>query len=99
MLAEEVRTGKLGGICAVNTATFAVVDASSSSHSGKAHAGSQCELCGNMGLALPPPPLAEAHCLTGDLLLALAVPTAFSAVVTGLPFSRGPPDFFINRPA
>ena len=95
MLAEEVRTGKLGGICSVNTAASPAADTDSSTESGTAHAGSQCELCGTMGLVLPPLPLPEAHCPTGGLLLALEVPTAFSAAVTGLPFSRGPPAFLI----
>ena len=91
MLAKEVRTGKLGGICAVNTAAFVAADAARSTDSGAAQAGSHCELCGSLGLALLPLPFADVPRLASSAVLAFKVPAGFSAAVSGLPFSRGPP--------
>jgi hypothetical protein len=93
MLAEEVRTGKLGGICAVTTAAFATADAGGTADSGASHAGSHCELCGSLGLALPPLPLAEIPSVPGRVVLVYEAPDRFSEAVSGLPFSRGPPPF------
>jgi hypothetical protein len=94
MLAEEVRTGKLGGLCAISTAVFtAASDGGSSTDSGATHAGSHCELCGSMGMVLPPLPVADVACLPGSPVLAFEARTVFSAAVPGLPFSRGPPAF------
>jgi hypothetical protein len=93
MLAEEVRTGKLGGICAVNTAVFAATDAGGTADSGASHTASHCELCGSPGLALPPLPFAEMPSLPSRGVLLHQAPAMFSAAVAGLPFSRGPPAF------
>ena len=90
-LAEEVRTGKLCGLC---SAQSLVAGNPASGGDAALQAGSHCDWCSSAGLAPPP-------------LWALAVlPTAptghvaegkFSAdpaaSVTKLPFSRGPPLF------
>jgi len=88
MLAQDVQTGKLGGICSVNTA---------SSHAGgdatddDASTGLRCDLCGSLGLALPPLAVATASCFSGTVVAVADVPATTGAAVPGLPFSRGPP--------
>ncbi len=88
MLAQDVKTGKLGGICSVNTA---------SSHAGgdaaddDASTGLRCDLCGSLGLVLPPLPVAASPCFAGTAVAVADVPAAAGAAVPGLPFSRGPP--------
>ena len=83
MLAEEVRTGKLGGICLVNNA----VDASGDT----APAGSHCDLCGSLAFALPSfalQPLPSQPCQhVAGVLLSFDL----AARISGLPPSRGPP--------
>jgi hypothetical protein len=88
MLAEEVRTGKLGGICSVNTA----VAGDSDSGTGDApQSGSHCELCGALGLALLPLAFFAIPCFAGSQVASADFPAAASAAIPGLPFSRGPP--------
>lgn len=88
MLAEEVRTGKLGGLCSAKTA---LADDSGSGTSGALPAGSHCDWCGSMGFALPPLPVSAIPCFPGHQVAALDYPANVAATVTGLPFSRGPP--------
>lgn len=89
MLAEEVRTGQLGGICSLNNAAPA---SSADAGSGAVpQAGSHCELCGALGWALPPLAISVIPSFAGQQLAALYVPANPAAAVTGLPFSRGPP--------
>lgn len=88
MLAQDVQTGKLGGICSINTSSNAGGDASD----GDAGAtGLRCDLCASPGLVLPPLPLAATPCFSGTAVAASALPAAAGAAVPGLPFSRGPP--------
>lgn len=88
MLAQDVQTGKLGGICSVNTA---------SSHAGgdasddDASTGLRCDLCGSLGLVLPPLAVAAAPCFSGTVVAVADVPATTGAAVPGLPFGRGPP--------
>ena len=90
MLAEEVRTGKLGGICSVatnpagNSATPGAAD-------GEVLADLHCDWCGGSGVML-------AHWLApvlfpgfGDSAPLIAVAAVYPASTLGLPFSRGPP--------
>ena len=89
MLAKDVQTGKLGGICSVNTAS---ADAgSSSSDDGNAPTGLRCDLCGSLGLVLPPLPVVACAGFTGTAVAVADFPAAAGAAVPGLPFSRGPP--------
>ncbi|MES2954784.1 MAG: DUF2946 family protein [Pseudomonadota bacterium] len=84
MLAEDVRTGQLGGLC---SATVAGQPGSDDASSAKGH----CDLCGSAGLALLP--LAQsASCSAAVTAMALVFEDAVrSASSPGLPFSRGPP--------
>ena len=89
MLAQDVRTGKLGGLCSVNAASS---NAGSDSTDGEAaSAGPRCDLCGSTGLVLPPLPVADVSCFTGTDVALADIPATISAAVPGLPFSRGPP--------
>ncbi len=88
MLAQDVRTGKLGGICSVNTT---LASSSASSPDDAPQAASHCELCGVLGLALLPPAVSAIPSFAGSQLAAADFPAAASAAIPGLPFSRGPP--------
>lgn len=99
MLAQEVRTGKLGGICTVN-AVFqggaAAFDAGSEGNDGSGgsslgHAASHCALCGALGLAMPPLLVVAIGSFAGTQVVGFALPTPGAAAIPGLPFSRGPP--------
>ncbi len=88
MLAEEVRTGQLGGICHFN----AGADSHSDAGSGEApQAGAHCDLCGLLGWALPPLAVAAIPCFAGQQVAVVDFPADIATAVTGLPFSRGPP--------
>ncbi|MEO6321256.1 MAG: DUF2946 family protein [Polaromonas sp.] len=92
MLAEEVRTGQLGGICSLN----AVSGSSADSDSGDApQAGAHCDLCTSLGWALPPLAVAAIPCFAGQQVAAVDFPADVATAVPGLPFSRGPPALLI----
>ena len=85
-LAEEVRTGKLGGVCSVSTAM-----GGGGSSGDAAPAGSHCDSCGSLAFALPPfaaqaLPSKPSHHLAG-----VVFSFDLAALVEGLPPSRGPP--------
>ena len=91
MLAQEVRTGQLGGICSA-AAVWQGDDASSSNPDGApGQSASHCEMCGALGWALPPLALSVLPSFAGQQVAAQNVPAALAPAVTGLPFSRGPP--------
>ena len=89
MLAQDVRSGKLSGICSVNTASS---DAGIDSTDGNAASPSQhCDLCGSAGLVLPPLPVASVSCVTGTAVAMADIPATTGTGISGLPFSRAPP--------
>lgn len=89
MLAEEVRTGKLGGICSFNTAN---AGNSAAGDDSTPQTGSHCDWCSSVALA-PPPLLAAAMLSTapGNHVAVAASAAHLAASIAGLPFSRGPP--------
>ncbi len=91
MLAEEVRTGKLGGLCSAGavTAMAGALDGSGSDDSSST--ASHCELCGSLGLGLPPLQQAEVFPAAVTAMAAVFHDAVLSASSPGLPFSRGPP--------
>jgi hypothetical protein len=91
MLAQDVRTGKLGGICSVNTFDAASVDGSTPADGDAAQSGMRCDLCGSLALVLPALPEAAVPCFAGNQVATADFPAATSAAIPGLPFSRGPP--------
>ena len=92
MLAEEVRSGKLGGVCSISQALSGALDVG---HEGGAplQSGSHCDFCTSLALALPPLALTVTPCFAGHELIACYSLTNLATAVTGLPFSRGPPQF------
>ena len=88
MLAEEVRTGKLGGICSLNAASSVAAN----SGSGDAQqAGAHCEMCASLGWALAPLAVWTIPTFAGHRVAAADFPSHVAATIPGLPFSRGPP--------
>jgi len=83
MLAEEVRTGKLGGICLVNTASNVAGDA--------APAGSHCDMCGSFALVLPSFTAQTLPSQPSQQVAGIDLPFDLAARISGLPPSRGPP--------
>jgi hypothetical protein len=84
MLAEDVRTGQLGGLCSASGGGQPGGDDTSP-------ANGHCDLCGSAGLVLPP----LEHwggCLATVTAMAVVFDDAVrSASSPGLPFGRGPP--------
>ncbi|MDP2817909.1 MAG: DUF2946 family protein [Polaromonas sp.] len=83
MLAEDVRTGQLGGLC---SATGAGQPGSEDASSANGH----CDLCGSTGLALLP--LEQTGICHAAAAMAVVFQDALRSTSSpGLPFSRGPP--------
>lgn len=90
LLAEEVRTGKLGGICSAGPVSTGKLDAGS----GEAlPAASHCDWCSSVALVLPPLPVCAIPSFPGFQVVSVAFPADLAASIIGLPFSRGPPRF------
>jgi hypothetical protein len=86
VLAQDVGSGKFGGICSAEP----MVDGAQQGEPEPAHAG-HCSLCVSAGLV--PSPLATASqvlVFSHPLALRMA-PSDRAVIVSGLPFSRGPP--------
>ena len=90
-LTEEVRTGKLGGLCTVASggSTAASGDLSGSDESSPAAA--HCKLCGSTAPGLPPGCQAGFFPAPVTAMVAVFEDGVRSASSPGLPFSRGPP--------
>lgn len=88
MLAEEVRTGRLGGICSASAVSAPGADAG---NAGAVQAGAGCTLCGAPGWCLPPLAFDAIPSFAGQQVASADVPAAVAVKVPGLPFSRGPP--------
>jgi hypothetical protein len=91
MLAEEVRTGKLGGVCSLNTLTASAPDAGAPGDSDAPPTGSHCDLCGSLALALPLLAVVTIPSFPGTEVAAFFLPADVAASSVSLPFSRGPP--------
>lgn len=88
LLAEEVRTGKLGGICSLRAVPGNGPDAGLDA---APHAGTHCELCGAPGWLLPPLAVCAIQSFAGQQLADDGFPADVAVRPTGLPYSRGPP--------
>ena len=84
-LAEEVRTGKLGGLCSASKSV------SEGGFGDVAPAGSHCDSCGSLALVLPPFAAQAVPSQPGQHVDGLDLPFDLAALVEGLPPSRGPP--------
>ena len=87
MLAEEARTGKLGGLCLVNTAGSAAVDGGGD----VTPSGSHCDACGSLAFALPLFTAQAIPSQPGQQVAGIDLPFDVAARISGLPPSRGPP--------
>ena len=93
ILAEEVRTGKLGGLCSF-TSSLANQNAGDVGSGGTPQMGSHCDLCGSLTLAPPPLPAFKVPALpTGVQLSFFDRSSVLSAAIPGLPPGRGPPSY------
>lgn len=84
LLAEDVRTGQLGGLCSASAGGQAGSDDASP-------ATGHCDLCGSAGLAMPPLQQPGPCLATGTAMAVVFGDAVRSASSPGLPFSRGPP--------
>ncbi|WP_397409300.1 DUF2946 family protein [Polaromonas sp.] len=91
MLAEDMRTGKLGGLCTVASGASATAAGDLSGGDESSPAAAHCELCGSTGPGLPPPYQAGAFPAPIPAMVAVFDDAVRSASSPGLPFSRGPP--------
>ena len=93
MLADDVRTGKVGGVCSVNMASVGSSHSSGTSERGEADGGAllPCELCGILALVLPSFPVLGIPSFAGTRVSRVFLPVSLAASIPGLPFSRGPP--------
>lgn len=90
MLAEEVRTGQLGGLCSVSALSAPNPD----SPDDAPHSGLHCDLCGTIGLILPPLVACTVPSFAGHHVAIADTPANLATAIPGLPFSRGPPPAF-----
>lgn len=91
VLAQEVRSGQLSGICSLNSPENASINAGNGPGNGAPHAGAHCELCASPGGAWLPMALVPGLWLAGRPQAVAPFPVVAGAAVAGLPFSRGPP--------
>ena len=89
-LAQDVQTGRLGGVCNASKA-FAAAGQTGDAASEHAH----CELCGSFAIALPPTPTAAIPSYAGQPVALAQPPSELARFGLGLPNSRGPPSFLI----
>lgn len=87
MLAEDVRTGKLGGVCLVNTAT----NMASSGSGDAVPADLHCDLCGSFVMVLPAFVAQTMPSFPGHDVAGMDLSFDLAANISGLPPSRGPP--------
>ena len=93
-LTLDVRSGKLGGVCNVDSGKSAALNAASSLAQGDAQEGADhghCTWCGSPGLAVLTAGLPAVSLAPVPPLAAAPAPSARAIQVAGLPFSRGPP--------
>lgn len=91
MLAEEVRTGKLGGLCSVASQASSAGALGSSGTDDASLTTGHCDLCGSLGLGLPPLPQTKVVSAAVTAMAVVHDDAVRSASSPGLPFSRGPP--------
>jgi hypothetical protein len=91
LLAEDVRTGKLGGLCSVASQTGAAGAPGSSGSDDSSLTTGHCDLCGSLGLGLLPLPQTEVVSAAVTTTAVVFDDAVRSASSPGLPFSRGPP--------
>ncbi|MFN5938762.1 MAG: hypothetical protein ACK44C_00115 [Polaromonas sp.] len=87
VLAEELRTGKLGGLCQVNTASATAGGTADDA----ALTGSHCDMCGSFALVLPAFTAQTLPTQPDQQVAGIDLQFVLAAAISGLPPSRGPP--------
>ena len=90
MLAEDVQTGKLGGLCSAASSTAFGV-AGNGAVDNEAAGGSHCDLCSSLAFAMAPFAKLGSPTGVGQQIVGLDVAFNLAARINGLPPSRGPP--------
>ena len=91
-LVEDVRTGRLGGVCSAGKSAVAGTGSGLAlGTTAEEHA--HCDLCGSLALALPPITAQPIPTKPNRLLARAAPPSELARFGIGLPYSRGPPSF------
>ena len=85
-LADDVRTGRLGGVCSAGKSAVAGNSVGDNAHR---------DLCGSLALALPPVVAQPIPTQANRQLVLAAPPSELVRFGLGLPYSRGPPSFLI----
>ena len=93
MLAQDVQSGKLGGVCSLNnfvagSSSFDGVAAGGASAQPK---GAHCDLCGAPGVVPASLVLLVIPTFPGSQVAAFTLPAALATSIAGLPPGRGPP--------
>lgn len=93
MLAQDVQSGKLGGVCSLNSpaAAGSNADGAAGGDSPAQAQGAHCDLCGAPGVVPALLTLLVIPTFPGSAVAAVFLPADKAASVFGLPFSRGPP--------
>jgi hypothetical protein len=94
MLAQDVQSGKLGGVCSLNNfvAASSNADGAAAGNGSAQPKGAHCDLCSSLGLALPLLALLVIPSFPGSLMAAPTLPAVLAASIPGLPPGRGPPE-------
>ena len=95
MLAQEVRTGKLGGVCSLNPGSASgstdVAAGAAGDADGTAPADVHCGLCTSLCLAAPAVARLVLPSHPSSDVAAVYRPVNVPAFIKGLRYSRGPP--------
>ncbi len=91
MLAQDVQSGKLGGVCSLGKLVASNADDGAATGEPAQAKGVHCDMCGSPGVVLPLLALLVIPTFPGSALAPVFLPADKAAFVTGLPFSRGPP--------
>ena len=88
VMAEDVRSGQLSGVCSV---TSDLANALGNGAGDGSQSGSHCELCASLGWYSPPLAVLFIPSFPGQQVAVVDFPANLSAAIPGLPFSRAPP--------
>lgn len=92
MLAQDVQSGKLGGVCSLsNLVASSSTDTAAADGRSAQPKGTHCELCSAPGVMLPLLALLVIPTFPGGDIAAVFLPAYRAESIPGLPPSRGPP--------
>ena len=93
MLAQDVQSGKLGGVCSLNNFAAANTNGDGAAGGGASAQpkGAHCDLCGAPGVVPASLVLLVIPTFPGCQVAAFTLPAALATSIPGLPPGRGPP--------